>query len=118
VYLCEAFDRVTFKVLAWQLANTLSANFCLDAVREAGIQYSRPGELKRRSREQLVSQEFSDLLNAYGIQPSMMAGADGETAFLWNCCGGASNTLRCVSVPGEPVGNVQQGLARHLYSLS
>ena len=42
VYLCASLDWASRRVLAWRLSNTLTTDFCLDAVREAITQYGCP----------------------------------------------------------------------------
>jgi len=42
VYLFAVLDWASRRVLAWRLSNTLTTDFCLDAVREAITQYGCP----------------------------------------------------------------------------
>jgi len=42
VYLFAILDWASRRVLAWRLSNTLTTDFCLDAVREAITQYGCP----------------------------------------------------------------------------
>ena len=37
VYLCAVLDWASRRVLAWHLSNTLTTDFCLDAVQEAVV---------------------------------------------------------------------------------
>jgi putative transposase len=39
VYLCAILDWASRRVWAWQLSNTLTTDFCLEAVREAVTRY-------------------------------------------------------------------------------
>ena len=47
VYLFAVMDWSSRRVLAWRLSNTLTTDFCLDAVREALHRYGRP-EIRTR----------------------------------------------------------------------
>ena len=42
VYLCAVLDWASRRVLAWRLANTLTTDFCLEAIREAVTRYGTP----------------------------------------------------------------------------
>ena len=42
VYLFAVLDWASRRVLAWRLSNTLTTDFCLDAVQEAITQYGTP----------------------------------------------------------------------------
>jgi putative transposase len=71
VYLCAILDWASRRVLAWRLSNTLTTDFCLEAVREAITQYGRPEIFNTDQGCQFTSQEFTGLLKDYGIQISM-----------------------------------------------
>ena len=58
-------------MLAWRLSNTLTTDFCLDAVREAITQYGCPEIFNTDQGCQFTSQEFTGLLKDHGIQISM-----------------------------------------------
>ena len=42
VYLVAIIDWFTRKVLSWRLSNTLTADFCVDALQEALARFGRP----------------------------------------------------------------------------
>jgi len=42
VYLAAVMDWATRRVLAWRVSNTLTADFCLEAVEEAIARYGKP----------------------------------------------------------------------------
>ncbi len=42
LYLCVILDWATRRVLAWRLSNTLTTDFCVDAVQEAITRYGTP----------------------------------------------------------------------------
>jgi putative transposase len=71
VYLCAILDWASRRVLAWRLSNTLTTDFCLDAVREAITQYGCPEILNTDQGCQFTSLEFTGLLKVYGIKISM-----------------------------------------------
>ncbi|HEV2425350.1 MAG TPA: IS3 family transposase [Terriglobia bacterium] len=71
VYLMAVMDWVSRRVLAWRLSNTLTTDFCLDAVREAIARYGRPAIFNTDQGCQFTSGEFTGLLQAYGIAISM-----------------------------------------------
>ncbi|HEX5647747.1 MAG TPA: IS3 family transposase [Nitrospira sp.] len=71
VYLCAVLDWASRRVLAWRLSNTLSTDFCVDAVQEAIIRYGTPEIFNTDQGCQFTSQEFTGLLKDHGIQISM-----------------------------------------------
>jgi putative transposase len=71
VYLCAILDWASRRVVAWRLSNTLTTDFCLDAVREAITQYGRPEIFNTDQGCQFTSLEFTTLLKDQGIQISM-----------------------------------------------
>jgi putative transposase len=71
VYLCAILDWASRRVLAWRLSNTLTTDFCLEAVREALTRYGRPEIFNTDQGCQFTSQEFTGLLKDQGIQISM-----------------------------------------------
>jgi len=42
VYLCAILDWASRRVVAWRLSNTLTTDFCLEAVQEAVTRYDPP----------------------------------------------------------------------------
>ena len=71
VYLFAVLDWASRRVLAWRLSNTLTTEFCLDAVQEAVLRYGTPEIFNTDQGCQFTSQEFTGLLTHYGIQVSM-----------------------------------------------
>ena len=71
VYVFAVLDWASRRVLAWRLANTLTTDFCLDAVQEAITQYGTPTILNTDQGCQFTSLEFTGLLKDHGIQISM-----------------------------------------------
>ncbi len=75
IYLVAVLDWHSRRDLSWRVSNTLTTDFCLDAVRCAIIRYGMPDIFNIDQRSQLTSREFTRLLKEYGIQISM----DGKT---------------------------------------
>jgi putative transposase len=71
VYLCAVIDWYSRRVLAWRLSNTLTTDFCVEAVEEAITRYGRPDIFNTDQGSQFTSTEFTGLLKANGIQISM-----------------------------------------------
>jgi putative transposase len=71
VYLFAVLDWASRRVLAWRLSNTLTTDFCLDAVQEAITRYGTPAIFNTDQGCQFTSQEFTGLLKDHGIQISM-----------------------------------------------
>lgn len=71
LYLFAVLDWASRRVLAWRLSNTLTTDFCLEAVREAMTQYGAPEIFNTDQGCQFTSHEFTGLLTQHGIQISM-----------------------------------------------
>lgn len=71
VYLFAVLDWHSRKVLSWRLSNTLTTDFCLDAVREAIGRYGLPEIFNTDQGCQFTSLEFTGLLKQHGIPISM-----------------------------------------------
>jgi putative transposase len=71
VYLAAVLDWGTRKVLSWRLSNSLTTDFCLDAVEEAFRRYGQPEIFNTDQGSQFTSQEFVALIQGRGIRLSM-----------------------------------------------
>ncbi len=71
VYLVAVIDWFTRKVLAWRLSNTLTTDFCVEALDEALATYSTPEIFNTDQGCQFTSLEFTSVLKAHGIRISM-----------------------------------------------
>lgn len=71
VYLFAVLDWASRRVLAWRLSNTLTTDFCIEAVQEALANYGTPDIFNTDQGCQFTSQEFAGLLKDHGIQISM-----------------------------------------------
>jgi len=71
VYLFAVLDWASRRVLTWRLSNTLTTDFCVEAVQEAISRYGCPEIFNTDQGCQFTSQEFTGLLKDHGIQISM-----------------------------------------------
>jgi putative transposase len=71
VYLAAVLDWATRRVLSWRLSNTLTPDFCLEAVEDALGRYGTPEIFNTDQGSQFTSSDFVDLLRTHGIQQSM-----------------------------------------------
>ncbi len=71
VYLAAVLDWATRRVLAWRLSNSMTTDFCIEAVEEALRHYGKPEIFNTDQGSQFTSTEFVRLLQGHGIQVSM-----------------------------------------------
>ena len=71
VYLVAIVDWFSRKVLSWRVSNTLTTDFCLDALREAIHRYGIPEIFNTDQGSQFTSTDFTGLLREHGIAISM-----------------------------------------------
>jgi len=71
VYLIAVIDWYSRKVLSWRLSNTLTTDFCLEAVSEAITRFGTPEIFNTDQGSQFTSSDFTDLLKEHGIKISM-----------------------------------------------
>ena len=71
VYLFAVLDWASRRVLSWRLSNTLTTDFCIEAVQEAVNRYGAPEIFNTDQGCQFTSLEFTGLLKDNGIQISM-----------------------------------------------
>jgi putative transposase len=92
VYLVAVIDWYTRKVLAWRLSNTLSTDFCVDALEEALAKYGSPEIFNTDQGCQFTSIKFTAVLKTHGVKISM----DGNGRWRDN----VSSSSGCGSVRG------------------
>jgi putative transposase len=80
VYLVAIMDWASRKVLSWRLSNTLTPDFCVEALQEALARYGKPEIFNTDQGSQFTSGDFTDVLNKHTIQISM----DGRGAWRDN----------------------------------
>jgi putative transposase len=71
LYLVAIMDWYSRKVLSWRLSNTLEADFCVAALREALARFRTPEIFNTDQGSQFTSFEFTELLKQAGIRISM-----------------------------------------------
>ena len=101
-------------MLAWRLSNTLTTDFCREAVQEALASYGTPEIFNTNQGCQFTSLEFTSLLKEHGIQISMDGtGCWRDNVFverLWKSIKYEEVYLHA----DETVSAAQQGLERYL----
>jgi putative transposase len=114
VYLFAVLDWASRRVLAWRLSNTLTTDFCLDAVQEAVAQYGIPDIFNTDQGCQFTSLKFTGLLKDHDIQISMDGkGCWRDNVFverLWKSIKYEEVYLHAY----ETISAAQQGLERYL----
>lgn len=80
IYLCAVIDWHTRRVLAWRLSNTMTTDFCIDALQEALDLHGKPEIFNTDQGSQFTSESFTGLLRSNDIQISM----DGKCAWRDN----------------------------------
>lgn len=71
VYLVAIVDWYSRRVLAWRLSNTLTTDFCIEALEEAINRYGSPEIFNTDQGSQFTSAEFTGALKAHDIRISM-----------------------------------------------
>jgi putative transposase len=71
VYLFAVMDWASRRVLSWRLSNTLTTDFCIEAVQEAINRYGAPEIFNTDQGCQFTSLEFTGLLKDNNIRISM-----------------------------------------------
>jgi len=71
LYLVAVMDWATRRVLSWRLSNTLTAGFCVEALREALARFGKAGIFNTDQGSQFTSEEFTQVLVDQGIEISM-----------------------------------------------
>lgn len=70
-YLTAIIDWYSRYVLSWRLSNTLDADFCVAALREALVLYGKPDIFNTDQGSQFTSDEFTGELIGNGVKISM-----------------------------------------------
>jgi putative transposase len=71
VYLVAVMDWASRKILAFRLSNTLTADFCVEALEEAIVRHGKPKIVNTDQGSQFTGMEFISTLKAQGIAISM-----------------------------------------------
>jgi putative transposase len=80
MYLAAVMDWYSRKVLSWCVSNTLEADFCVEALKDAIHRHGRPEIFNTDQGSQFTSEDFTNELKAHGIKISM----DGRGRFQDN----------------------------------
>ena len=80
VYLCAIMDWASRRVLAWRLSNTLTTDFCVEAVQEALTRYGCPEIFNTDQGCQFTSEEWTERLKELEVKISM----DGRRRWMDN----------------------------------
>ena len=71
VYFVGVMDWTTRRILSWRLSNTLTADFCVEALREAIDRHGPPEIVNTDQGSQFTSAEFVDAVLSRQIRLSM-----------------------------------------------
>ena len=71
LYLVAIMDWATRRVLSWRLSNTLHADFCVEALKEAIIRYGPPEIMNTDQGSQFTGSAWITTLTEAGIRISM-----------------------------------------------
>jgi putative transposase len=80
VYLMAVIDWHSRKILSWRISNSLTADFCVEALEEALARYGKPEIFNTDQGSQFTSADFLEVLKKKKIQISM----DGKGAWRDN----------------------------------
>jgi len=80
VYLCAVMDWFSRRILAWQLSNTMEAEFCVETLEDALASYGKPGIFNTDQGSQFSGTAFTGVLIRNEIAISM----DGKGAWRDN----------------------------------
>jgi putative transposase len=80
LYLMAILDVASRKVLAWRVSNTMSADFCVEALEEALQKFGPPEIFNTDQGSQFTSEEWITLLKGAGVAISM----DGKGRWIDN----------------------------------
>jgi len=80
LYLVAIMDWYSRKVLAWRLSNTLEADFCVDALKEALAKHGKPEIFNTDQGSQFTSASWIDVLSEATVKISM----DGKGRWIDN----------------------------------
>jgi len=80
LYLVAIMDWASRKVLSWRLSNTLDADFCVSALKEAFAKYGKPAIFNTDQGSQFTSFSFTRVLKDAGVKISM----DGRARWVDN----------------------------------
>jgi len=71
VYLAVVLDWASRRILSWRLSNTLTADFCVEALEESIVRFGAPEIVNTDQGSQFTSSEFIGTLQDHRIAISM-----------------------------------------------
>jgi len=71
LYLVAIMDWYSRKVLSWRLSNSMEANFCVEALKEAMARYGQPEIMNSDQGSQFTGFEWTNALTEAGVKISM-----------------------------------------------
>ncbi len=71
LYLVAILDWATRRVLTWRLSNTLTTDFCIEALEEALARYGKPEIFNTDQGSQFTDHAFIAVLDKHGVRISM-----------------------------------------------
>ena len=71
LYLVAIMDWTSRRVLAWRTSNTLTADFCVEALKEALTRYGTPEIFNTDQGSQFTCEDFTDVLKEHSVAISM-----------------------------------------------
>jgi putative transposase len=71
VYLVAILDLYSRRVMAWRTSNTLSSEFCVEALQEALTRFGNPEIFNTDQGSQFTAEAFTDVLKNHAIRISM-----------------------------------------------
>lgn len=71
LYLVAIMDWYSRKVLAWRLSNSMEADFCIDALKEAMAKYGPPEIMNSDQGSQFTGHDWTSTLSETGVKISM-----------------------------------------------
>jgi putative transposase len=71
LYLMAIMDWASRRVLSWKTSNTLTADFCVEALQEAMARHGTPQIFNTDQGSQFTSDDFTKVLKAAGVRISM-----------------------------------------------
>jgi putative transposase len=77
VYLVAILDLYSRKVLAWRTNNTLTSDFCVDALQQALRRFGRPQIFNTDQGSQFTAEAFTEVLKAQGASSGHQHGRQG-----------------------------------------
>ena len=91
-YLIAIIDWHSRAILSWRLSNTMTVDFCVEALEEALRQHGKPEVFNTDQGAQFSSPDFTGVLKREGITISMAARAGRPTTSSSSGSGGRSST--------------------------